>query len=79
MRTLHRNAIQIVPALTRSSIPWYTIPPTPYSHYSSTNSGPPSIEKNELPCTYTYQALFIDIPNNYCTIEDNTCTASNFF
>jgi len=79
MGTLHRNAIQIVPASTRSSTPLYSNTPTPYSLYSSTNSGPPSVESNEMSCTNTYKTLTIDIPNNYSTIENNTCTASDFF
>jgi len=79
MGTLHRNAIQIVPTSTRSSTPFYSSTPTPYSLYSSTNSGPPSIETNDMPCTNTYQTLNIDIPNNYSTIENKTGTASDFF
>lgn len=54
MGTLHRNAIQIVLASTRSSTPLYGNTPTPYSLYSSTNSGPSSIESNEMSCTNTY-------------------------
>lgn len=77
MGTLHRNAIQIVPASTRSSTPFYSNTPTPYSLYSSTNSGPPSIETNDMPCTY--QTLTIDIPKNYSTIENTVSTASDFF
>lgn len=80
MGTLHRNAVQIVLASTRSSIPLYSNTPTPYSIYSSTNSAPPpSIETNDMPCTNTYQTLTIDIPNNYSTIENKTGTASDLF
>lgn len=79
MGTLHRNPIQIVVTSTRSSTPLYSNPPTPYSHYSSTYSGLPSIETNSIPCTNTYQTLTIVIPKNYSAIENNTATASNFF
>ncbi|KAL5246143.1 hypothetical protein ACI65C_013551, partial [Semiaphis heraclei] len=73
MGTLHRNAVQIVLASTRSSIPLYSNTPTPYM------PPPPSIETNDMPCTNTYQTLTIDIPNNYSTIENKTGTASDLF